>query len=642
MPNSEVQGASRPSRRLMLTALALWAVLVLVLPLSALTLNAIKVAGLPLGYWFASQGALIALAALTLVFAARAGGDRSGERFGPSLILAGEAIGATGFIGFAGAIATLGFDGLVYPLGLAAGLALLALLIAPRFALYPVRSIGGFFGARYGGAWPRRLALLITAFASVLLLAADLRGGALAVQCLGGLDYASAVAAVTVAVTMVWLARCFVPPRRPSGILFGVLLICFLAALVAFTVHQGRLPLPQFILGSVLQDLSALDQKLIADKLADWKSLRPMASPFLQVPAVNFAGVLLALSLGVAALPHMLGRHLSQWAVSAGDAPRRAAYATLFAAVFLLGLAAYAVLARFGIETTLASGLETAALPASLLDASGRGWVELCGLKSSIASDVAAACAKASGHRGFLRLQDLNFSSDAFAIAAPSIAGLPAIITIILCAGLLIAALLTGHAILSGVMSAVSEGRVPGAAGPQPFSPPAIALAVIILLTALALAMLGNLQIAELFSDGLAVLASGLFPALVLGLYWRRMTASAAVAAMLTGFALAIVYITGVRLFPALLFDWTGAVSNAAPAAARKFADLEAAVAIAASGDLKAAANAALDAHAGPIANWWGLKPAGIVLIAAPAGFAAAVATVIVTAFRSKSTAETL
>jgi cation/acetate symporter len=368
--------------------------------------------------------------------------------------------------------------------------------------------------------------------------------------------------------------------------------------------------------------------------------LRPMASPFLQVTAVNFAGVLLALALGVSALPYLLGRHLSQPAVSVGDAPRRAAYATLFATLFLLGLAAYAVLARFGIETTIASGIETAAVPASLLEASGRGWVELCGLQSSIASDVAAACAKASGHRGFLRLQDLTFSSDTFAIAAPGIAGLPAGVTMGLSGGLLIAALLTGHAILSGAIVAVSEGHSPGAADPQPFSPPAIALAVLILFAALAIAMLGKLQIAQLLSDGLAIVASGLFPALVLGLYWRRMTASAALAAMLTGFSLATVYITGVRLFPVLLFDWTGAVSNAAPAAARKFADLEAAVAIAASGDLKAAANAALATHAGPLANWWGLKPAGIVLIAAPAGFAAAVVTVIVTSFRPKSSAD--
>ena len=640
MPNSEVQGASRPSRRLTLTALALWAVAALVLPLSALTLNAVRVAGLPLGYWYASQGALIALATLALIFAARAGGDRSGERWGPSLSFAGEAIGAAGLIGFAGAIATIGFDGLVYPLGLAAGLALLTILVAPRFALYPVRSIGGFFNARYGSVWPWRLAVAITAVASVLLLAADLRGGALAVQGLAGSDYASAVAAVTVALTLVWLGRSFVPLRQPSGFAFGVLLISSLFALVAFALHQGRLPLPHAGIGSVLGDLTALDQKLIGNKLADWKSLRPMASPFLQVSVLNFAGILMALALGAAALPHLLGRHVSQAAVAAGDAPRRAASATLFAVLFLLGVAIYASLARFGIETTIASGIETAALPVSLLDASGRGWVELCGLKSAIASDVAAACAKASGHRGFLRLQDLSFSNDTFAIAAPSIAGLPAFVSFILFAGTVFAALITGHAILAGLLTAESEARVSGAVGPQPLSAPSIVLAIVVLFLALSLAMIGKLEIPELIADGLAIIASGLFPALVLGLYWRRMTASAAVTAMLTGFVLAAVYIAGVRLFPVLLFDWTGALSNAAPAAARKFADLEAAVAIATSGELKAAASAALQTHAGPLANWWGLKPAAIVLIAAPVGFAAAVLTVFVTALRSKSTAD--
>ena len=67
------------------------------------------------------------------------------------LVFAGEAIASAGFIGFTGLIAALGFDALSFPLGLAAGLALMAVLVAPRFALYPVESIGGFFTARSEG-----------------------------------------------------------------------------------------------------------------------------------------------------------------------------------------------------------------------------------------------------------------------------------------------------------------------------------------------------------------------------------------------------------------------------------------------------------------------------------------------------------
>ncbi len=636
MTGSEVQGASRPTRRLTLTALAIWAILVFALPLAALTLNAVKLAGFPLGYWVTAQGALLALATLAIVFAMRAGGTRGTGGLMPPLAFAGEAIGAVGVVGFAGAIAALGYDGLAYPLGMAAGLALLAILIAPRFALYPVRSISGFFVARYGGVWPRRMALAIAGLASVLLLAADVRGGALAVQGLAGADYATAVATVTVALTLAWLLRSFMPGRVPFGVVYGFLLVSFLHILVVLALHQGRLPLPHLVAGYALNDLAGLDQKLVIDKLADVKSLKPMASPFLQLSMANFAGLVLALALGVAALPHLLGRHVSQTVVAAGDAPRRAALALVFAVALLLGLAAFAVMARFGVEAILASGVETAALPQQLVRASGLGWVDICGSNSGVAADIAAACAKASGHRGFLRLQDVAFTSDGFFFAAPWIAGVPAAAFMPLWAAVLVAALATGHAILAGLLSADGEARRSGAINLAPLNGRSVGLAIGLLLSALFVAMLGSIEIPALASEGLALIASGLFPALVLGLYWRRMTAMGAIAAMASGFAVAALYTAGVRLFPVAMFEWTGALSNAAPGAVRKFADLQAAVAAASSAEMRAAANAALSSHAGPIANWWGLKPAASVLFAVPAGFlAAAIATLISTRTQS-------
>src|SRR6185436_5287424 len=99
----------------------------------------------PLGFWIAAQGALIGLTGLALVYAWRAGGQATAKEFRPSLVFAGEAVGAVTIIGFTGYIAALGYDGLALPLGLVAGMALLAIVVAPRFVLYPVRSISGFF-----------------------------------------------------------------------------------------------------------------------------------------------------------------------------------------------------------------------------------------------------------------------------------------------------------------------------------------------------------------------------------------------------------------------------------------------------------------------------------------------------------------
>ena len=186
MTDDEVTGACKPTRRLTAAALIMWAVLSFALPLAALTLNAVALAGFPLGFWMTAQGVLILMVVLAFFFVRHAGGYQGKDTQGSSLQFAGEAITSSGFIGIVGLIAGLGFDGLSFPLGLVAGLALTVILIAPRLVLYPAETLTGFMTARYGGVWPRRIALFIALLASSLILAADLRGTGLAVQGLTG------------------------------------------------------------------------------------------------------------------------------------------------------------------------------------------------------------------------------------------------------------------------------------------------------------------------------------------------------------------------------------------------------------------------------------------------------------------------
>lgn len=606
-------------------SLAMWVLLAFALPLAALTLNAVKFAGFPLGFWTTSVFVLIAMAALALLFATKARGEYAHDGVTPSLRMAGEAIGSAGVVGAVGAIAALGYDGLVFPLGIAAGLCLLAIAIAPRFALYPIRTISGFFSTRFGGRWPRRLALIITAVGSVGLLAADLRGGALAVQGAFATDYATGVATTGVALAIVWLLRALLPLPQGKGLIFAAILILVFVPVFALPLYQGRLPLPLFLFGYGLEDLAALEQNLIANKLADVRALKPMSAPFLQLSMPNFAGFVLALALGLAALPYLLGRHVSQATATPGAATRRAALGTAWVVWFLLALAAFAVFARLGVAQEISKGIETAAIPSPMLDASGRGWVTLCGVNSYTNADVAAACAKASGHRGFLRLQDVAFSSDGFALSAPAISGLPAYTFWPFWLAAAIAALVTGNAIVAGLLAADGEGRRRGSVDAAALDARSVILAISVMLAALVVAMVAGLEIPALFSEGLAIIAAGIFPALALGLFMRRMSAAGAVAAMLTGLTVTGLYIAGVRLFPVLMFEWTGALSDAAPGAVRKFTQLREALAAASTDDDRASAGIALWRHASSIANWWGLKPAASVVMAVPAAVVAGI-----------------
>lgn len=631
MTDDEVQGASRPSRRLMLVSITLLLLIALVLPLVALTLNAVKVAGFPLGFWFAAQGSILGLIVLALVFARRAGGDAAGEGVRPALAMAGETVGAAGILGFIGITAALGFDGLALPLGLAAGLAVATLLVAPRVSLYPVRSLAGFFVARFGGLWPRRVALAITAIATVLLLAADLRAAAFAIQSLSGTDYVTGVAAATVVLAAVWLSGVFLKVRGLAELGFAFVLAATALVLAAFAFELGYLPLPHAVYGQALGDLAAEEQNLIVKKLADVKSLKPMTSPFLQQSMLNFAGLLLGLALGSAAMPQLVGRHLTMRSVTPGAATRRVALAALFAGLFLTGVPAFAAFARVSVAKLFAGGMETAALPDSLIETGRLGWVDICGTHGVTAAEVAAACSKVSGTRGFLRLQDVVFSNDAYLFTAAATSTLSAWASLILAISVLVAGAVVAHGLVAGLLGADADARRAGSTDPERLEVRSAILALSLLLGGLIVASFSGLELSALISEGLALMAAGLFPAVVLGLFWRRMTAAGAVAAMVAGFVVTAIYIAGVRLIPVAFFEWTGGLSTASASAVRKFGDLQAAYAAATEAGARDAAEVLLSRHAATIANWWGLRPGAAALLGLPAGLIAGIAVSLVT-----------
>lgn len=629
MSTGGVTGPSRPSRRLTLLSLFAWSLLALAIPLLALTLNAVQVAGFPLGFWFTAQGALVALAGLALLFARRAGGSHGREGLLAPAVLAGESIGSAGFIGYAGLIALVGFDALSYPLGVAAGLALMAILIAPRFALYPVSTAAGFFTARFGGLWPRRLMLAILLVATLMLLAADIRGAGLAIQALTGVDRPASFAIVAVVLSVSWLGLEMIGGRRRWGIVFAALLVAFSVLLIVIAIAQKRLPLPYWSYGVALREVADLEISLISKKLADARANKPMTSAFLQYSMWNFAGIVLAVALGLAALPQLLGRHTSQAVTEPGAASRRIALALTLVAVFLCGLAPFAVFARVSLAELVQPGLAVAELPATITDISARGWLEVCGVQSGSSAEIAAACAKAPGHKGLLRLQDLNFEPDAYVFAASAVAGVPAVLWYGLVAAALMAALVAGHVLVAGFLSADAEARHTGPAPRQRLDVRSVALGILLLLGAVLVAAASSSGIVSLAGDGLALVAASVFPALLMGLYWRRFTAAGAIATLLAGFLAAAIYIFGNRLVPGLLFELTGHLSTAPPAAVAKFATLKAAVASAAEPALRLKAEAALHDHASVIANWWGLRPPAAVLFALPVALAAGIAATL-------------
>jgi cation/acetate symporter len=117
-----------------------------------------------------------------------------------------------------------------------------------------------------------------------------------------------------------------------------------------------------------------------------------------------------------------------------------------------------------------------------------------------------------------------------------------------------------------------------------------------------------------------AIAGAGLFPALVLGLWWQRASAPAAAAAMVAGLAVCLHYLAATRYLAVGFFERWQALSSAGPTDREIFGELKSAWLAAEPGAARDAAWAALDAHAQGIANWWGIGAPSVLLLALPVG----------------------
>lgn len=548
---------------------------------------------------------------------------RPGLALHQGMAAVGEWISAASFAGLAGTLYILGYDGLAFVLGWTGGFVLLGVLVAPYLGLSEARSVPDFLGQRFGSAAVRVLAALVVVVCSFIFLVAQLYGAGLVLARLTSGDF---TIAVIIGLLGVLLSSVLADMKRPAWIgamLLIVLLAAFLVVPVILSIKHYGLPLPQLTYGQALADIATHERDFIAQRLADVRALKPHAQPFANYDTLNFLGLILCLAAGTAAMPFALRRYLA--IPSARDARFAVAWSLLFVFVLYLTAPAYAAFAKLEVYGSLI-GRPLAALPewiytwGSIPDPGRPGYalINVCGKAATSAEALLANCG--AGHLGVLRLQDLSIDPDVIAIATPEIAGMPIPVTLLVGAGAVIAALWTASALLITLAGAVSRKqdsagwRGRGRAG---------ALLFVLAVAALAAwaALHKPASIVSMAAWSFSLAAAGLFPALVLGIWWKRATPWGCVAGIAVGFGIAIYYLIGTRYFAVAFFEMWNALSSASSAAVFKFSGLKQAWVKLAEGPAREAAWLALDAHAQTIANWWGVRNIAAGLFGLPAGF---------------------
>ncbi len=549
---------------------------------------------------------------------------RSASAIRTGMAAAASWLSAASFLGLAGTIYLLGYDGLAFGLGWGGGFVLMGVLVAPRLAASGAADVPAFFARRYGGGAPRAFASCVLAGCLALLLAAQIDGAALAAARFGA-GFWLALAIFAAAVAAVVASSAWTAPARTLAALYAVLLTAYLAPVTLLSLEVYGNPLPQLAYGEALQDVAALEQGFIAKRLADVRSLKSLTQPFATYDAVNFFGLILCLMTGVAALPYVLTR----WTAKSGERETRhgAAWALFFVFLIYVTAPAYAALVKLALYEE-AIGRPLKQLPdwvyvwGAIPDPArpGHGFIDICGKAAASAQAVLASCG--SGHSGLLRAQDFAILPDVLVLAAPDIARQPFAISILIAAGAFAAAL----AAAAGLLRAAGGGVETGSQSEPPSAPARIfgwAFAAAVTGLAIALAALRPGDLVSMAAWACSLAAAGLFPALALGLWWRRANAWGCAAGMILGFGLTLYYLAATRYFAVSFYEMWSGLSTASAIAAQKFTMLKAAWMRAAEGPAKDAAWLALDAHAQTIANWWGVRNIAAGLFGLPLGFIA-------------------
>ena len=240
---------------------------------------------------------------------------------------------------------------------------------------------------------------------------------------------------------------------------------------------------------------------------------------------VNFLALVFCLMLGTAAMPHVLTRYYTTPSVA--EARRSVGWSLLFIVLLYVSAPALAVMVKYQVFTELV-GSSFANLPDWV-----RRWSKL---------DASLVSVQDINGDGLLQFAELRLGGDMIVLAAPELGGLPLVVTYLVAAGGLAAALSTADGLLLTISNALSHDFIFRIVKLRSSAIKRVMLSkMMVLVVAVLAAWVASLRIANILpfvTAAFSMAAATFFPALVLGIFWRRANRAGAVAGMLAGAAM--------------------------------------------------------------------------------------------------------
>ena len=539
------------------------------------------------------------------------------------------------FVGMAGTLMLLGYDGLAFVLGWTGGYVLVAVLIAPFLRKFGAYTVPDFFSARYGGATARLLAVVVLICCSFTYVVAQIYATGLIASRFLDMDFTVAVYVGLAGILLCSMLGGMKAVTWTQVAQYIVLIVAYLTPVVILSAQKYGIPIPQLTYGAAIAQIGQLEQSMIAKGLADAATLKLHIKPFTTYDPLNYFALIFCLMVGTASLPHILMRYFTTPSVR--EARSSVAWSLFFIFLLYFTAPAYAAFSKLEIYSLIDKGTALTELPQWIFTYGKIGLVKICGKDAIDTASVLAACA---GKATQLRWQDLNINTDVIVLSTPEIAGMPYVIAGLGAAGGLAAAMSTADGLLLAIANALSHDIYYKLLDPN--APTGRRLAVsraLLVVVAVAAAYVASTKPADILSMvawAFSLAAAGIFPALVLGVWWKRGNTAGCIVGMILGFGVCLYYLVGTRYFAVSFHETWGWLGTASQAQLANYAKLKAAWMAAPEGAAKLAAWTALDANAQTIASWWGVRNISAALFGLPIGFLSIFLVSLMTAAPSK------
>ena len=444
---------------------------------------------------------------------------------------AADWMSAASFISMAGIISFMGRDGAVYLMGWTGGYVLLALLLAPYLRKFGRFTVPDFIGERYYSKTARIVAVVCLIFISFTYVAGQMRGVGIVFSRYLEVDVSTGVIIGMAVVFMYAVLGGMKGITYTQVAQYCVLIFAYMVPAIFISIMITDNPIPQLGFGSEVNDGSGLSvlQKLDGVLM----DLGFNAYTEGTKSTIDVFAITAALMFGTAGLPHVLVRFFTVPKVS--DARLSAGYALVFIAILYTTAPAVASFARLNlVDTVHNSSYEQAPEWFSNWEQTGLvGWED----KNDDGIMQYSAGSK----------NEVSIDRDIMVLANPEIANLPSWVIALVAAGGVAAALSTAAGLLLVISSAIShdvlkQTLMPNISEKQELFYARLAAAVAVCIAGL-FGIYPPAFVAQVVAFAFGLAAASLFPALLMGIFYKPMNKEGAITGMLVGLMFTFTYI---------------------------------------------------------------------------------------------------